>query len=174
MIKTVLLGDAGKQSGNLRDNYFQCIITSPPYFGHRNYSENHPDEIGREENFDDYINNLVQTFDILRPKLCETGLLWLNLGDTYREKKLLGIPWRVALVLQEHGWILRSDIIWYKPNAMPSSVKDRPTVDHEYVFMFSKNGDYYYNADAIREPHVTFTNKRLFGNCYLRKVIFLL
>lgn len=159
MIKNVLLGDVRNQSYQLRDNCFQCIITSPPYFGHRIYSENNPDEIGREADFDEYIGHLVKVFNLLRPKLRETGLLWLNIGDTYREKKLLGIPWRVALALQDHGWFLRSDIIWYKPNAMPSSVKDRPTVDHEYVFMFSKSGDYYYNADAIREPHVTFSDK---------------
>jgi site-specific DNA-methyltransferase (adenine-specific) len=95
----------------------------------------------------------------LRKKLKPDGLFWLNLGDTYRGKSLLGIPWRVALALQDDGWILRSDIIWHKPNAMPSSVKDRPTTDHEYVFMFAGSADYYYDADAIREPHVTFTEK---------------
>ena len=159
MIGTVLLGDVRKQSHKLQDNFFQCIITSPPYFGHRNYSGDNPDEIGQEEYFNDYINNLVQTFNIIKPKLHENGLLWLNIGDTYRDKNLLGIPWRVALALQSNGWILRSDIIWHKPNAMPSSVKNRPTVDHEYVFMFSKSGEYFYNADAIREPHITFTEK---------------
>lgn len=153
----VILGDVRKQSRILDDNFFQCIITSPPYFGHRLYSTNNPDEIGKESDLLDYINNLVDAFNLLRPKLHDSGLLWLNLGDTYREKALLGIPWRVALALQDDGWILRSDIIWYKPNAMPSSVKDRPTVDHEYIFMFSKNKEYYYNADAIREPHVTFS-----------------
>jgi len=83
--------------------------------------------------------------------------LWLNLGDTYKNKMLMGMPWRVALALQDNGWILRSDIIWHKPNAMPSSIKDRPTTDHEYIFMFSKNNEYYYDADAIREPHKTFS-----------------
>ena len=83
----------------------------------------------------------------------------MNLGDTYRNKELLGIPWRVAFALKDNGWILRSDIIWKKLNAMPSSVKDRPTTDHEYIFLFSKTLDYYYNADSIREPHVTFTEK---------------
>jgi site-specific DNA-methyltransferase (adenine-specific) len=156
---TVILGDARKQSHILDDNFFQCIITSPPYFGHRFYSESDPNEIGQESDLLDYIDNLVEVFNLLRPKLHDSGLLWLNLGDTYREKTLLGIPWRVALALQDSGWILRSDVIWYKPNAMPSSVKDRPTVDHEYIFMFSKNKEYFYNADAIREPHVTFSEK---------------
>ena len=161
---TILLGDVRKLASKIPDNSFQCIITSPPYFGHRKYSDNLAEEIGRENDYHDYINNLIYTFNLLKSKLCDTGLLWLNIGDTYKEKKLLGIPWRVALALQDNGWILRSDIIWHKPNAMPSSVKDRPTVDHEYVFMFSKNGEYFYNADAIREPHVTFTeNSKMRG-----------
>ncbi|RMG06352.1 MAG: hypothetical protein D6735_04110 [Acidobacteria bacterium] len=67
------------------------------------------------------------------------------------------MPWRVALGLQDAGWILRSEIIWHKPNAMPASVKNRPTTSHEHVFLFAKSKDYFYNADAIREPHVTFT-----------------
>ena len=159
MKNIIILGDARKQSHILDDNFFQCIITSPPYFGHRFYSESDPDEIGKESNLLDYIDHLVDTFDLLRHKLHNSGLLWLNLGDTYREKVLLSVLWRVALALQDNGWILRSDIIWYKPNAMPSSVKDRPTVDHEYIFMFSKNKEYYYNADAIREPHITFSEK---------------
>ena len=69
----------------------------------------------------------------------------------------------MALALQDDGWMLRSDIIWHKPNAMPSSVKNRPTTDHEYVFFFSKSKDYFYDADAIREPHVTFSEKSRMG-----------
>jgi site-specific DNA-methyltransferase (adenine-specific) len=159
MNSSIILGDVKKVAANLDDNYFQCIVTSPPYFGHRHYTENNPDEIGREDNCSEYIEHLVEIFKILQLKLCDNGLLWLNLGDTYREKTLMGVPWRVALALQDAGWHLRSDIIWHKPNAMPSSVTDRPTVDHEYIFMFSKNGGYFYNADAIREPHVTFTEQ---------------
>jgi site-specific DNA-methyltransferase (adenine-specific) len=91
--------------------------------------------------------------------LKNTGSLWLVLGDKYVDHQLLGLPWRVALALQDSGWILRSDVIWHKPNAMPSSVRTRPTTDHEYIFFFSKSRDYFYDADAIREPHVTFTDK---------------
>lgn len=69
-----------------------------------------------------------------------------------RNKSLIGIPWRVAFALQDEGWILRSDIIWSKPNAMPESVTDRPTKAHEYLFLFVKQERYYYNADAIVEP----------------------
>jgi site-specific DNA-methyltransferase (adenine-specific) len=81
------------------------------------------------------------------------------MGDKYEDGHQLGIPWRAALGLVDFGWILRSDIIWHKPNAMPSAAKTRPTTDHEYVFLFSKTKRYYYDADAIREPHVTFTDK---------------
>jgi len=158
---SVLLGDIQDVHKKLPNSKFQTIITSPPYFGHRKYSKNECSvhEIGTEKNLDDYISNIVTCFELLKPKLKEDGLLWLNLGDTYREKRLLGVPWRVALALQDKGWILRSDIIWKKPNAMPSSIKDRPTTDHEYVFLFSKSKKYYYDSDAIREPHTTFTDK---------------
>lgn len=158
---TVLLGDVREVYASIPDLSVQCIITSPPYFGHRKYSDNTlpKKEIGREESLKDYILNLIQSFELLKTKLKDDGLLWLNLGDTYRDKSLLGVPWKVAFALQDSGWILRSDIIWKKPNAMPSSVKNRPTTDHEYIFLFSKSKDYYYDADSIREPHVTFTEK---------------
>jgi site-specific DNA-methyltransferase (adenine-specific) len=81
------------------------------------------------------------------------------LGDKYQDGELLGLPWRIALALKDMGWILRSDIIWHKPNAMPSSVRNRPTTDHEYVFLFSRSKSYYYDVDQIREPHVTFSDK---------------
>jgi DNA modification methylase len=156
----VLLGDVREVSKRLPANFFQAIITSPPYFGHRNYSKDQSEkEIGNEKNQVEYIDNLVNIFRSLRSSLKPNGLLWLNLGDTYRNKSLLGIPWRVALALQDDGWILRSDIIWHKPNAMPSSTKNRPTTDHEYIFLFAKSDDYFYDADAIREPHVTFSEK---------------
>lgn len=161
----VLLGDIRTIASTLPDDFFQTIVTSPPYFGHRNYTGfSNASELGQEREPEEYVENLVGVFRQLRSKLRPDGLLWLNLGDTYREKSLLGIPWRVALALQRDGWILRSDIIWYKPNAMPSSVKDRPTTDHEYVFMLARTPQYYYDADAIREPHVTFSeNSRMRG-----------
>ncbi len=157
---TVFSGDIREVAPKLPEQWFQAIVTSPPYFGQRNYTDDRNQlEIGQEHELEQYVANLVQVFRLLRQRLRPDGLLWLNLGDSYRGKSLLGIPWRVALALQDDGWILRSDIIWYKPNAMPSSVKDRPTTDHEYVFMFARNPQYYYDADAIREPHVTFTEK---------------
>ena len=79
-------------------------------------------------------------------------------GTTHRSaeglkpKDLCGVPWRVALALQAAGWWLRSEIIWQKPNAMPESVRDRPSRSHEHVFLLSKSRSYYYDADAIRTP----------------------
>jgi DNA modification methylase len=159
-IDTVLVGDSWTVARSLPSSYVQCIVTSPPYFGHREYSDKEDlirMELGREEDPLTYIRNLVFLFEELRRVLRDDGTLWLNLGDTYRKEQLLGIPWRVALGLQEAGWILRSEIIWNKPNAMPSSVKNRPTTSHEHIFLFVKTNEYFYNADAIREPHVTFS-----------------
>ncbi len=161
LYNTVLLGDIRTVAPGIPDNSIQSIITSPPYFGHRNYSEKdqYKCEIGRESRLEDYVENIAACFQKIKPKLKEDGLLWLNLGDTYRNKELQGVPWRVAFALKDRGWVLRSDIIWKKSNAMPSSVKNRPTTDHEYIFLFSKSNDYYYDADSIRESHITFTEK---------------
>jgi site-specific DNA-methyltransferase (adenine-specific) len=166
IINKILWGDIRSVANQIPDNVVQTIITSPPYFGHRSYGAK-PDseyEIGRESSLDVYIANLISCFSAIKSKLREDGLLWLNLGDTYINKELQGVPWRIAFALKDTGWILRSDIIWKKPNAMPSSVKNRPTTDHEYIFLFAKSSDYYYDADAIREPHVTFTeNSKMKG-----------
>ena len=160
----ILTGNAAEQLIHIENETIQCTITSPPYFNLRNYSNGHNEEIGRENNINDYVNNLVKIFEMLKHKTRDDGLLFLNLGDTYINGCLCGVPWRVALALIDIGWILRSDIIWHKPNAMPSSVKNRPTTDHEYVFMFSKNKKYQYFQDAIREPHITFSeNSKMKG-----------
>lgn len=160
-IDSVLVGDSWALARSLPSDYIQCIVTSPPYFGHREYSDDNEEiaqfEFGREEDPSVYVRKLTFLFEELRRVLRDNGTVWLNLGDTYRKEQLLGIPWRVALGLQDAGWILRSEIIWNKPNAMPSSVKNRPTTAHEHLFLFSKTKDYFYNADAIREPHVTFS-----------------
>jgi len=133
------------------------IITSPPYYMQRDYEAS--TQIGNESSPTEYVKNLRAVFAECYRVLKEDGSLWLNLGDKYQDGNLLGMPWQVAFSLKEEGWILRSDIIWYKPNAMPASVKNRPTTDHEYVFFFTKSNDYYYDIDAVREPHVTFTDK---------------
>jgi site-specific DNA-methyltransferase (adenine-specific) len=153
----ILNGEALETLRRMPNAIVQTVVTSPPYYGQRDYcAEN---QVGIEPTPEEYLNRLVNIFDEVKRVLREDGTLWLNIGDKYVDGNLAGLPWRLALALKERGWILRSDIIWYKPNAMPSSVQNRPTTDHEYVFMFSKNSKYYYDADAIREPHVTFSEK---------------
>lgn len=153
----VLCGDAREMLAKLPDESAHVIVTSPPYYQQRDYS--HSGQVGSEDTAELYVVRLTEIFREARRVLNPTGTLWLNLGDKYEDSRLLGLPWRVALALQADGWVLRSDIIWYKPNAMPSSVKNRPTTDHEYLFLFARSAEYFYNADAIREPHVTFTDK---------------
>ncbi|MEP7142419.1 MAG: site-specific DNA-methyltransferase [Ferruginibacter sp.] len=176
---TVIHGDTRKIVDILPNDYYSSIITSPPYWGKRDYGYN--EQIGAEDDLNEYVKNLVSIFRILRGKIKKDGTLWLNIGDSYtsgnrtwraedkknpargmsyrpptpnglKPKDLIGIPWRLALALQADGWYLRSDIIWYKPNCQPESVKDRPTQSHEYIFMFSKNQDYYYDNESIKEP----------------------
>jgi site-specific DNA-methyltransferase (adenine-specific) len=140
-----------------------CIITSPPYWQQRDY-RGKSEQIGREQTPQAYVERLTSVFAECRRVMKPTGTLWMVIGDKYDDGAQLGLPWRVALALIDDGWILRADCIWHKPNAMPSSAKSRPTVDHEYVFFFTKSKSYYYDADAIREPHVTFSeNSRMRG-----------
>lgn len=176
-----VIGDCRDVLKQLPDKSVQCCVTSPPYFGLRNY--NHPDQIGLEQTPDEYVLHLVEVFREVRRALRDDGTVWLNLGDSYsgsgkggqseskrsknwqpgyanhgktyglKNKDLIGIPWRVAFALQADGWYLRQDIIWSKSNPMPESVKDRCTKAHEYVFLLSKNAKYYYDADAVKEPY---------------------
>jgi len=154
---SVLCGDAQKVLSGMPSSIVDAVVTSPPYFGQRDYS--HPDQIGNEETPSIYIERLVGVFRECRRVLKQAGTLWVNLGDKYQGGQLLGMPWRLAFALQDDGWLLRSDVIWFKPNAMPSSVKNRFTTDHEYLFFLAKSGDYYFDTDAVREPHVTFSEK---------------
>ncbi len=154
-LDSILCGDSRLVLQSFPTESVHSIVTSPPYFGQRDYQ--HDLQIGREESPEAYIQNLVAVFSEARRVLRPDGTLWLNLGDKYDRSRLLGLPWRVALALADDGWLLRSDIVWHKPNAMPSAVKNRPTTDHEYLFLFSREPEYYYDGDAIREPHKTFS-----------------
>ena len=154
-LDVIIEGDARACLAQLAAESVHCIVTSPPYYRQRDYST--PLQIGNEDTPEEYIHRLISVFDECLRVLRTDGTLWLNLGDKYMNGELLGTPWRIALALKELGWLLRSDIIWHKPNAVPSSVKNRPTTDHEYLFLFVKSQDYYYDIDAIREPHVTFS-----------------
>ena len=150
----ILNQDALSGLKRLRAGIFHTIVTSPPYFGQRDYGVS--DQLGSEASPEPYIERMVCIMSEARRVLRPDGTLWLNLGDKYIGGEMAGIPWRIALAMKASGWILRSDIIWHKPNAMPHSVKTRPTTDHEYLFMFSRSAEYYYDIDAIREPHRTF------------------
>ena len=179
---TIIQGDARTILPKIPVESFQCCITSPPYWGLRDYQSE--GQIGAEIYVDDYVQNLVAVFREVRRVLREDGTLWLNIGDSYtsgnrtwrdadtknkgramsyrpptpvglKPKDLVGVPWRVAFALQADGWYLRSDIIWHKPNCQPESVKDRPTRSHEYIFLFSKSKNYYYDHAAIQEKTVT-------------------
>jgi len=153
----VLNGEALEVLRKIPSSTVQTVVTSPPYYGQRDYGTDN--QVGTEQTPEEYLARLVNIFDEVKRVLREDGTFWLNIGDKYINGNLAGLPWRLAIALKERGWLLRSDIIWYKPNAMPSSVQNRPTTDHEYIFLFAKNSKYYYDADSIREPHVTFSDK---------------
>lgn len=158
----ILCGDARKLAAKLPADSVDCIVTSPPYWQQRDYAVDI--QVGSESTPAEYVARLVAIFAECRRAMKPSGTFWLVLGDKYAEGQLLGMPWRVALALADDGWFLRSEIIWHKPNAMPSSVKNRPTCDHESIFFFAKSADYHYDADAIREPHVTFSeNSKMRG-----------
>jgi len=181
-LNTLYTGDALKILEILPNESVHCCVTSPPYWGLRDYGVE--GQLGLEKTPEEYVDKLVNVLREVRRVLRDDGTLWLNLGDCYakhgisgmgdptigernlggmkaikkaippglKPKDLVGIPWRVAFALQSDGWYLRSDIIWSKSNPMPESVKDRPTKAHEYIFLLSKSKKYYYNSDAIKEP----------------------
>jgi DNA modification methylase len=181
----IYLGDVRNRLSELVDGSVQTCVTSPPYWGLRDYGNG--DQIGLEQNPDEYVKQMVEVFREVKRVLSDDGTLWLNLGDSYsgsgkgpagnlgaknnerhlehkhsaivpeglKPKDLVGIPWRVAFALQADGWFLRQDIIWAKPNPMPESVTDRCTKSHEYIFLLSKSAKYYYDNEAIKEPTLT-------------------
>jgi DNA modification methylase len=239
-MKNILQGNVLDRIKDIEEKSVQCVVTSPPYWGLRDYGtakweqgdeecdhvEKKPfggsstlrdmslettkkevegksiqykskckkcgairkdSQLGLEETPEEFIENMVKVFRGVKKVLKDDGTLWLNLGDSYvgggrgwdsckdntiqkahinagvkygkptgkikgfKPKDLVGIPWRVAIALQQDGWYLRQDIIWHKPNPMPESVKDRCTKAHEYIFLLSKSPKYYYDSDAIRD-----------------------
>lgn len=151
----MLHGDCRSILPTLDAESFDCVVTSPPYWGLRDFGVE--GQIGSEPTLDTYVKTLVGVFGDLRRVLKQSGTAWLNLGETYKAKQLLGVPWRVALALQTDGWWLRSAIVWHKPNPMPESVIDRPTSAYEMMFLLTKGERYFYDADAIAEPSDPFS-----------------
>jgi DNA modification methylase len=135
------------------ESIIQCVCTSPPYWKQREYAteEHKVNELGSEATVEEFVVNLVNVLREVKRVLRPDGTLWLNLGDTYVKGNLIGVPWRVAFALQEDGWILRQDIVWHKPSAMPQPCENRCTRAHEFIFMFVKSGGYYYDGEAIKE-----------------------
>lgn len=190
----ILTGDVRNRLADLPDDSVHMVMTSPPYFGLRDYG--HDDQIGLEDELDAYIQELVGVFRDLRRVLRPDGSAWLNLGDSYagsgrgqwddpsddvkesyvpdsgdlgrsdaglcRKNKML-VPHRVAIALQSDGWVVRNDVTWVKPNPMPSSVKDRLNTTTEQVFHLTPEPDYWYDLDAIREPHTSREKYRTSG-----------
>lgn len=144
-----MIGDALLILSELPGESIDFVMTSPPYWNQRQYLNG---GIGLEDTVDEYISNLLaitlKVYHLLKP----TGSFWLNIGDTYLNKSLLGIPWRVALrLMDEQGWILRNSVIWHKVKGAPDNSKDKLRNVHEHVFHFTKRAKgYYYNIDAIR------------------------
>lgn len=171
-------GDVLEQLATMADGSVQCCVTSPPYWGLRDYGV--PGQIGLESTPDAYVEKMVAVFREVRRVLCDDGTLWLNIGDSYsgnassggagkqdtncrisgvptkhgKPKDLCMIPWRVALALQADGWWLRSVIVWAKKSPMPESVTDRPTSSWEPIFLLAKSSSYYYDADAVKEAAI--------------------
>ena len=147
---TILTGDCLEVLKTLPDQSVNCCITSPPYYSLRDYKNEN--QIGQEETPQEYIQKLVIVFKEVRRVLRDDGTLWLNLGDCYKDKNRLLIPARVALALQEDGYIIRDEIIWQKPRTTPAPVKDCTCAAHEMIYMFSKQPKYYYDYLGIEEP----------------------
>ena len=153
MIK-ILHGSCLDKLKDLEDQSINTCITSPPYWGLRDYGKGK--QLGLEETPEEFVNNLVEVFKEVKRVLRDDGTVWLNLGDSFLPNKQLGcIPFKVAMALQKDSWILRQDIIWHKPNPMPESVRDRCTKAHEYIFLLSKNAKYYFDNEAIKEDGVS-------------------
>jgi site-specific DNA-methyltransferase (cytosine-N4-specific) len=180
---TMYAGDARSVLASMAGQSANCIVTSPPYWGKRDYGV--AGQYGHEDTPAAYVETMRDVFRQARRVLADDGTCWLNLGDSYSAsgggatgmhaylgehitthraagvgaKNLLGLPWRVAFALQEDGWILRNAIVWHKPNAMPESVRDRLACRHELVFLLVKQPGYWFDLDPIRVPHATGTRR---------------
>jgi DNA modification methylase len=144
-------GDAFEILSSMRDKSVDCCVTSPPYWKIVDYGVK--GQYGQEKDFNDYMFRMIAVFGEVRRVLKKKGVLWLNLGDTYLNGELIGLPWNVALALKRNGWLLRSEVIFLKLGSRPESVKNRPSKSHETLFLLTKSKKYYYGIDAIREPH---------------------
>lgn len=192
----VIVGDCIESMKGLPDQSVNCCVTSPPYFGLRDYGVD--GQIGLEQRAPEYIKNMVAVFREVHRVLRDDGVLFVNIGDTYagfkdgkfppqsqsngnqrgmpvsgaphrnkklleldgfRNKELMGIPWRFAFAMRDSGWYLRQEIIWAKPNYTPEKVRDRFVRSHEHIFLFTKQDSYWFDGDAVRVPDATGSDK---------------
>lgn len=165
MSATIHCGDVRDVLPTLPANSVQCCVTSPPYYALRDY--NVAGQIGLEPTLGEYVATMVDVFRDVKRVLRDDGTVWCNVADSYApDKNLRLMPERLAIALQADGWIVRADILWAKPNPMPESVQDRPTVAHEHIWLLTKQARYFYDADAIREPNSENTHGGLAPNCH--------
>lgn len=150
MSTNILTGDCVEMLRTLPDQSVHTCVTSPPYFGLRDYGM--AGQIGLEDTPDAFVARLVEVFREVRRVLRNDGTLWLNLGDSYAAKQRLMIPARAALGLQADGWVLRDEIVWHKPRTTPAPVKDRTVAAHEMIYLFAKSKVYSFDYLAIEEP----------------------
>lgn len=156
---TVLVGDAGAQLRRLANASVDCVVTSPPYFALRNYGVD--GQLGLEASVHQWVGNLIPVMEELARVLKPAGTLWLNLGDSYSRRSDHGVPpkglvlapERLLLALSDRGWLVRSKIVWAKPNPMPMSAGDRLTCAWEPIYLLTRSRHYFFDLDAIREPH---------------------
>lgn len=193
MTTTILIGDVREQLRTLATDSVHCVVTSPPYWGLRDYGVD--GQIGLEKSPAEFIAVMVDVFNEVRRVLRPDGTCWINMGDSYaskpngplgagghkaaaphvavrtanarrsssipagfKHKDLCLMPHRLAIALQDAGWWVRQDIIWSKPNPMPESVRDRCSKSHEYIFLLTKSAQYFYDAEAVKEPAVGFAD----------------
>lgn len=149
-----LLGDSLEILRHFPEASFDMAMTSPPYWGKREYDNG---GIGHESKYQQFVDDLAAICAQVQRVLKPTGSFWLNIGDSYQNKNLLGIPWRVAIRLtDEQGWVLRNSVVWNKVKGGPDNTKDRLRGVHEDLFHFVKSPrGYYYDADAIRSTPKT-------------------
>lgn len=179
---TLWLGDTLETLRGMPDESVNCVVTSPPYYGLRNYGVE--GQYGLEATPAQYVETMRAVFAESRRVLAKDGTCWINIDDSYASgsrttydttkqnvgtsghaaqrapsevpgKNLLGIPWRLAFALQDDGWFLRNDVIWHKPNAMPESVGDRLTTRYEHLFLLARSERYWFDLDAVRESSTT-------------------
>lgn len=180
-------GDAIHVLDRIPSNTVHCAVTSPPYFNLRDYGVE--EQIGNENTIDQYIENLLTVANHLHDVLHPSGSWWLNIGDAWagsagparqatnttpghdtsdwngltdppRRKSKYLLPHRIAIALENQGWIVRSDAVWVKPNGMPASVKDRLNEEKEFLFHLTPSEQYYFDLDSIREPHAQSSIER--------------